>query len=241
MNFQPTLMISIMKILQRYNEILSKAYDACPKIGQERQKVKIIAVSKNQPEESLLEAYRNGIKIFGENRVQELLPKKKAMPKDVEWHFIGTLQRNKVKLLVGEVFLIHSIDSTSLACLVSETALKMGIIQNVLLQVNISKESSKHGFTIEQLGKDINRLNELKGIKIKGLMTIAPYTTEPEQTRRIFRELKKTAIELNELDLCGIEMKELSMGMSGDFPVAVEEGATMIRIGSLIFGERQYK
>ncbi len=213
---------------------------ACQKRGRNPGEVKLIAVSKNFPVETIMKAYEAGQRMFGENRVQELVQKIPQLPPDIEWHLIGTLQRNKVKYIVDKVSLIHSVDSLLLAQEISKRALKAGVTVNILLQVNISQEASKSGFTEEELLKNIKEISTLSGIKIKGLMTIAPLVTDPEEVRPIFRRLKTLSGEINGMKLPQVEMKELSMGMSDDFAVAVEEGATLVRIGSKIFGPRNY-
>jgi hypothetical protein len=179
--------------------------------------------------------------MFGENRVQELIQKVPQLPPDIEWHLIGTLQRNKVKYIIDKVSLIHSVDSLALAQEISKRALKAGVTVNILLQANISQETSKSGFSEEELLQNIKEISVLPGIKIKGLMTIGPLVAEAEEVRPIFRRLKELSVEIDGMKLPQVEMKELSMGMSDDFTVAVEEGATLVRIGSRIFGPRNYE
>lgn len=224
----------------KYNEIIAQIKEACQRSGRNYQDIKLVAVSKSHPVEVIKSAYEQGIKIFGENRVQELLQKQQELPGDIEWHLIGTLQRNKVKSILDKTALIHSVHSLKLARALSAEALLRKTAVNVLLQVNISQEPSKHGFEPAQLLAEIKEISALQGIKIKGLMTIAPLLADVDQTRAVFRRLKELSQIIGSLKLPNVEMKELSMGMSGDFIAAVEEGATLIRVGSKIFGERYY-
>lgn len=224
----------------KYEEIRAEVDEACKRSGRKPNDIKIIAVTKSHPIEVLKSAYEQGLNVFGENRVQELLQKQLEMPADIEWHLIGTLQRNKIKSVLDKVALIHSVHSLKLAQALSQEAITRKITVNMLLQVNISGEDSKQGFEPQELLAQINEISALKGIKIKGLMTIAPIVSDIEETRIFFRQLREMAQSINNMELPGIEMKELSMGMSGDFTVAVEEGATLIRVGSRIFGERYY-
>lgn len=214
---------------------------ACARSGRDPAQVKLIAVSKNFPIEQIQIAFLAGQMYFGENRVQELCTKKPELPAEIEWHLIGTLQRNKVKNILGKTALIHSVDSLALAEEISKQAEKRKLLVNILLQVNIAGENTKHGFAPEKIIEQIKEIGKLSGIKIKGLMTIAPITAKPEDVRPVFRELRIIAQDIEHLNIPGVEMKELSMGMSDDFEVAVEEGATLVRIGSRIFGQRNYE
>jgi PLP dependent protein len=187
----------------------------------------LIAVSKGRTLDEIKAVYDEGVRDFGENRVTEFLEKKRTLPTDIIWHFIGSLQRNKVKKIVGEVDLIHSVDSQALAEEISREALKKGIRQSVLLQINVSREEQKHGFSPADALKEWKRLKELEGVEWKGVMTMAPLTEDQEIIRSTFRGLKKLATQL--------EVNELSMGMSQDYKIALEEGATMVRIGRSLF------
>lgn len=228
---------SIKENLTKVKEEIQKA---CERVGRDPCTVKLIAVSKNFSAETIKEAFTAGECLFGENRVQELCTKIPLLPAEIAWHLIGTLQRNKVKNVVGKTALIHSVDSFSLAKEISKQAMKGDLLVEILLQVNIAGEFSKHGFAPEELMEEIKEICKLSGIKIKGLMTIAPLVDHPEKVRLIFRQLKRLAESIESLQLPGVEMQELSMGMSDDFQVAVEEGATLVRIGSRIFGHRNY-
>lgn len=220
--------------------IKAEIVTACQRTGRDPEEVKLVAVSKSFPAEAVQKVYDCGQRVFGENRVQELLRKMEVLPADIEWHLIGSLQRNKVKDVVGKAALIHSVDSLGLAQEISKHASRKNLAVNVLLQVNVSGEESKHGFTPEELCRDVEEISQLAGIKIKGLMTIAPLAENPEECRPVFRQLQQLAWKLETKGYPGAKWLELSMGMSDDFCVAVEEGATMVRIGSRIFGARQY-
>jgi len=200
-------------------------------------KVKIIAVTKFVEIPEIITAYEAGIKDFGENKLQEIERKRANLPddieKDIKWHFIGHLQTNKSKKAAGNFDFIHSTDSLKLAQSLSQEAKEKNIIQKVLIQVNISKEETKYGYDKEQLKEEIRTINELDSIDIKGLMTIAPYTTDKKLLRTIFRELREFRDNLEEE--FNLSLPELSMGMSNDYKIAVQEGSTIIRLGSAIF------
>jgi pyridoxal phosphate enzyme (YggS family) len=203
--------------------------------------VKIVAVSKTKPVSDILIAYNSGHKIFGENRVQEMLSKKEQLPSDIEWHFIGHLQSNKVKLIVPHTTMIHSLDSFRLLSVIDREALKAGVIADCLLQFHIAKEETKFGFSpeeaIEMLESEEFRI--MRNIRIRGVMGMATFTDNLENVREEFRYLKKWFNRLaEEYFRNDAGFSEISMGMSGDYRIAIEEGATIVRIGSNIFGER---
>ncbi len=203
-------------------------------------KCTLIAVSKTKPETAILSAYEAGQLDFGENKVQELLNKKQGLPQNIRWHLIGHLQRNKVKQVVGQAHLIHSVDSVRL--LIQKQSEKNNLTSNLLLQVHIAEEDTKFGFSEaeldELLGSDLEKMN---AIRIKGLMGMATFTEDREQVRKEFRNLKKLFEKYREsVRFENVVMEELSMGMSNDFELALEEGSTMIRVGSAIFGTRNY-
>lgn len=204
------------------------------------QDVKLVAVSKTKPNEDILEAYEAGVRDFGENKVQELAAKYEALPKDIRWHLIGHLQRNKVKYIIDKVYLIHSVDSLRLAREIEKEAAKKDITVNILIQINISHEESKFGIDESETAELFMQISRMPHIKIMGFMTIAPECDDPEDVRPIFRQLKKISIDINSLNGDNTMKWELSMGMSGDFKAAVMEGATYVRIGSSIFGKRNY-
>jgi hypothetical protein len=203
--------------------------------------VKIVAVSKTKPASDILEAYSCGQRIFGENRVAEILTKKDQLPSDISWHMIGHLQSNKVKAIVPFVSMIQSVDSFRLLVSVDAESLKNQKITDCLLQVHIAEEETKTGFSPEELATvlDSSGFRQLKNIRICGLMGMATYTSDPAQVRKEFRFLSDCFNDLkNKYFSDDFNFREISMGMSGDYEIAVEEGSTMIRVGSLIFGER---
>ena len=211
---------------------------ACRRAGRDPSTVRLISVTKTKPVSMLEEAYEAGERLFGENKVQEIQAKQPLMPADISWHMIGHLQTNKVKYLMGSAAMIHSVDSEKLACTISREAEKAGLVMPVLLEVNMAEEESKFGLSQEQVLPLIYQIKDLPGISIRGLMTIAPFTENAETNRVYFRKLRELAVDINEKSIDNVNMYELSMGMTGDFEVAIEEGATFVRIGTAIFGER---
>ena len=181
-----------------------------------------------------------GVKDYGENKVQELCDKYEILPKDIKWHMIGHLQRNKVKYLVGKASLIHSVDSIRLAEQIEKEYAKADEIANILIEVNMAQEESKFGITSEETEQLVREIAKFPHIRIKGLMTIAPYTDNPESNRVYFRNMKKLSVDIENKNIDNVSMSVLSMGMTGDYQVAVEEGATLVRVGTGIFGERNY-
>jgi hypothetical protein len=227
--------MSIADNLHAVQERISKAALKC---GRDPHAVRLVAVSKTQPASAVQDAIEAGHLLFGENYVQEFREKSSILPDVIEWHFIGSLQTNKVKYLSGQTKLIHSVDRISLARELDRQWEKTGQICNILLQVNLSGEETKSGTTVSeviQLARDTARLPNLS---IRGLMTMPPFFDQPDRARPYFRELRKLSRAIADLKLPGVRMDELSMGMSGDFEVAIEEGATLVRVGSAIFGER---
>lgn len=217
-----------------------KICEACKKSGRSRDEVTLIAVSKTKPVEMIQEAIDYGIREFGENKVQELTNKMDIISEQLNWHLIGHLQRNKVKYIVDRVCLIHSVDSLRLAEQIDEEAKKKGVVCNILIEVNISGEESKFGVTREELKELLGKIKNLHNVQVKGLMTIAPYVENPEDNRKYFREMRKLFVDMSHENADNIKMEILSMGMTGDYTVAIEEGATMVRVGTGIFGERNY-
>ena len=213
---------------------------ACEKAGRDPSEVTLIAVSKTKPIETLKEAYDLGVRVFGENKVQELDKKIDALPEDISWHMIGHLQRNKVKYIAGRVELIHSVDSFRLAEEINIHAKKQGIVIPILIEVNVAEEESKFGVSVEDTEELIRQIAELDGVSIRGLMTIAPYVVDSEDNREIFHKIKDLSIDIASKNIDNVSMDILSMGMTGDYMVAIEEGATMVRVGTGIFGERNY-
>lgn len=213
--------------------------NACDKAGRNTEDVTLIDVSKTKPIEMLKEAYDAGERDFGENYVQELVDKIPQMPDDVRWHMIGHLQTNKVKYIVGKVSLIHSVDTLHLAQAISKESVKRDVTSDILVEINVAGEESKFGTSDMSANLEmIKEISKLPNIVIKGLMTSAPYTEDPETNRDYFKELKAFAYNEAKDYISGTPV--LSMGMTGDYVVAVEEGATMVRVGTGIFGERDY-
>ncbi len=214
---------------------------ACAKCHRNPDEITLISVSKTKPVSMLQEAYDLGVREFGENKVQELCEKYEVLPDDIHWHLIGHLQRNKVKYVVDKAALIHSVDSIKLAEEIQKEATKKQITASVLLQVNVAKEASKSGFYEEELANAVEKIKSLDRIRIQGLMTIAPFVEDPEENRQFFSRLKQLSVDIKQKNIDNVTMNILSMGMTGDYQVAIEEGATHIRVGTGIFGSRNYK
>ena len=202
--------------------------------------VTLIAVSKTKPEEEIMAVYNEGHRIFGENRVQEMCGKAENLPKDIEWHLIGHLQQNKVRFAVGCAAMIHSVDSLRLATAISREAKKKNLIVPVLVEINVAEEESKFGIPLEETEALLREIAVLPGLCVKGLMTVAPFVENPEENRSVFRKLKQISVDINQKKIDNIYLSELSMGMTNDFEIAIEEGATMVRVGTAIFGHRDY-
>lgn len=223
-----------------YDAVKDNIEKACARSNRNPEDVTLIAVSKTKSVPMLEEIYNHGCRNFGENKVQELVDKYEVLPKDIKWHMIGHLQRNKVKYIVDKVFLIHSVDSVRLAEEISKEALKKNVEVDILIEVNVAAEETKFGTTTEDAIMLVSEIAKLPGIHIKGLMTIAPYVEDPEQNRQYFAQLKQLSVDIIKKNIDNVCMDVLSMGMSGDYEVAVEEGATYVRVGTGIFGERDY-
>ena len=213
---------------------------ACARANRDRNEVTLIAVSKTKPVSMLEEVYAEGIRCFGENKVQELTEKHDKLPSDVKWHMIGHLQRNKVKYIVDKVDLIHSVDSVRLAETIEQEAAKKDVIVPVLVEVNVAEEDSKFGLKVNEVLSIIEEISKFPHIRIKGLMTIAPYVENPEENRPVFARLRKLSVDIAEKNIDNVSVEILSMGMTNDYEIAIEEGATMVRVGTGIFGERNY-
>ena len=222
-------------------EVETNIQAACDRAGRSREEVRLIAVSKTKPVSDIEEVLTTGILDYGENKVQELSDKYDVLPKNIRWHMIGHLQRNKVKYLIGKTVLIHSVDSLRLAEQIEHEAAKADTIMNVLIEVNVAGEESKFGTTCNEAIELVRAVAALKHVKIKGLMTIAPFTDNPEDNRIYFKKLKQLSVDIKSKNIDNVDMDELSMGMTGDYEVAIEEGATMVRVGTGIFGERNYQ
>ena len=211
---------------------------ACEKAGRNRDEVTLIAVSKTKPVSLVDEVIDCGIREFGENKVQEIMDKYDAVKSPVNWHMIGHLQRNKVKYIVDKVCLIHSVDSYRLAEMIDQEASKKGVNCDILIEVNIAKEDTKYGVMEEEVLPLVEQISKLPNIKIKGLMTIAPFVENSEKNRVHFRNLRNLYVDIKTKNIDNVDMKILSMGMTNDYVVAIEEGATMVRVGTGIFGQR---
>lgn len=212
---------------------------SCGRAGRSRDEVTLIAVSKTKPLALLREAYDAGAREFGENKVQDLLDRIPEMPADVRWHMIGHLQRNKVKYIVGKVAMIHSVDSLRLAEEISRESLKRQVETDILIEVNVAGEESKFGVCLSETVSLVEEIAKLPAVHIRGLMTIAPFVEDAEENRQIFRKLKQLSVDIERKNIDNVNMSALSMGMTGDYPVAIEEGATYVRVGTGIFGERE--
>ncbi len=213
---------------------------ACERVGRNPDEVLLVAVSKTKPVSMLKEAFDAGCRDFGENKVQEIQDKYPAMPGEARWHMIGHLQRNKVKYIIDKATLIHSVDSLRLAREISMEAVKRQIRADILLEVNIAGETSKFGLLPENTPGLAREISLLPAIRIQGLMTVAPLAANPEDNRQYFARLRQLSVDIGRKNIDNVNMNVLSMGMTGDYMVAVEEGATIVRVGTGIFGERQY-
>jgi len=229
---------SVLK--ENYANVLKNVHNACERAGRKTDDVTLIAVSKTKPVEMLQEIYDCGCRDFGENKVQEIMDKYDKLPNDIRWHMIGHLQTNKVKYIVDKVYMIHSVDSIKLAKEISKEAVKKNVTVKVLLEVNVAKEETKFGLLTEEVLDFYKEVIDLPGLKVCGLMTIAPYVENSEENRQHFVNLKQLMVDIESEKTDNISVGELSMGMTGDYEVAIEEGATYVRVGTGIFGERNY-
>lgn len=229
-----------MSIKENLIDTYKTIEESAQKASRNKEDITLIAVSKTKPIEMLEEAYEAGIREFGENKVQELTDKYEKLPKDIHWHMIGHLQTNKVKYIVDKAYLIHSVDSIKLAKEISKEAVKKNVVSNVLIEVNMAEEESKFGVSKDDTLPLIEEIAKLPGIKVRGLMTVAPYVEDAEENRLIFCKIRQLFIDIKEKNIDNVSMDFMSMGMSGDYSVAVEEGATHVRVGTKIFGEREY-
>lgn len=232
-------------IKENLARVEEKIQHSCEKANRNRSDVRLIAVSKTKPVSMLQEAYDQGIRDFGENKVQEILDKYEQLPKDVRWHMIGHLQTNKVKYIIDKVCMIHSVDSLHLAEEISKQAVKKNVTANILVEINIGDEASKFGTSLEEAYDLVKNIIDLPNILVHGLMTVAPYVVDSEENRPLFMKMSKLCVDIkSQLVDNGIGkhnmFTELSMGMTGDYEVAIEEGATFVRVGTGIFGERNY-
>ena len=227
-------------IKENVADVEAKIQAACERAGRKREEVTLIAVSKTKPVSDIREVMETGIIDYGENKVQELCDKIETINEPLNWHMIGHLQRNKVKYIVDKVKLIHSVDSLRLAEQISQEAIKKNVDVDILVEVNVAEETSKFGMSTEEVTQMVESIARLDRVHINGLMTVAPFTDNPEDNRLYFRNLKQLAVDIAQKNIDNVIMSELSMGMTGDYEVAIEEGATMVRVGTGIFGERIY-
>ena len=229
-----------MSIADNLQSICQRITDAALRAGRDPAAVRLVAVSKTKPAAAIAAALACGQVIFGENYVQELVTKSAELPEGISWHFIGNLQSNKVRQIAGLVDMIHSVDRISLAQEIDRQWGALDRTCDILIQVNISCEETKGGTSCAELLHLVTEVAGLPHLRIKGLMTMPPFFDDPEAARPYFRALRELAREVAAAGIAGVEMKELSMGMSGDFEAAIAEGATLVRVGSALFGEREY-
>ena len=227
-------------VQEQLEEVRQNIRNACERSGRKVEDVTLIAVSKTKPVPMLQEAYDAGARDFGENKVQEMLEKEPQLPSDIRWHMIGHLQTNKVKYIVGKTALIHSVDSLHLAKEIEKQAAKNNVIVPILIEVNIAEEESKFGIHKEETIALVREVAQMQHVHIRGLMTIAPYVENPEDNRPYFKGIRQLSVDIKQENIDNVDMDVLSMGMTGDYMVAIEEGATLVRVGTGIFGERQY-
>lgn len=227
-------------IKENIKEVQTRIADACKRSGRDVSEVTLIAVSKTKPVEAIYEAIDCGMVEFGENKVQEMCDKIEVIQTPLHWHLIGHLQTNKVKYIIGKTCLIHSVDSYHLAEKIQSEAAKKDAQVDILVQVNVANETTKFGLASDETIDMVERIAKLPNLHIQGLMTIAPFVDDPEDNRQIFREMKQLSVDINDKNIDNVNMKILSMGMTGDYEVAIEEGATHVRVGTGIFGERNY-
>jgi PLP dependent protein len=228
-------------IAENIHSIRTRIAEAALRAGRDPATVRLVAVSKTKPAVAIAEAFSCGQLTFGENYVQELVAKTAELPGQISWHFIGNLQSNKVRQIAGLVDMIHSVDRISLAREIDRQWGELGKSCQILIQVNISQEATKGGTSSAELLDLVTEVASLSHLRIKGLMTMPPFFDDPEAARPYFRALRKLARDVEAAQIPGVEMAELSMGMSGDFEAAIAEGATLVRVGSALFGEREYR
>lgn len=230
-----------MSIQENYKTVCKKIAAACERSGRRPEEVTLIAVSKTKPNEDILAVYGEGHRVFGENRVQEMCKKAAELPEDISWHLIGHLQHNKVKPAIGTACMIHSVDSLKLAQAISKEACKAERVVPVLVEVNVAEEESKFGISADEAASFVEEIGALPGISVQGLMTVAPFVSDPEENRPVFRKMKQILVDINRKKFDNIYLNELSMGMTNDYEIAIEEGATMVRVGTAVFGQRDYE
>ncbi len=228
-----------MDLFENYQTVRENIRKAAEKTGRDPEKIMLIAVSKTKPV-SMMETFASfGQTEFGENHVQEIV-KKHGIHPEYHYHMIGHLQRNKIRQTVGRAVMIHSVDSLQLAEAISEESLKQGLVTPVLVEINAGNEESKYGFSFEEAKEQVRQMAAFSGIRIEGLMCVAPFVKDPEENRPVFRKMADLAVDIGRENIDNVRMNTLSMGMTNDYCIAVEEGATMVRVGTALFGERVY-
>ncbi|MCR5005440.1 MAG: YggS family pyridoxal phosphate-dependent enzyme [Clostridiales bacterium] len=233
-------MISFEELEKNYAQVRERVAEAAIRTGRAAEDVMLLPVTKTQDAEVLRMAYELGMRACGENRVQEILAKKPQLPEDLIFHLIGHLQKNKVRQILGEVSLIHSVDSFELAQVIEKEAVKKELEADILVEINAGGETSKFGTTLEQTEDLIRQIAQLPHVHVKGLMTVAPYVEDPEENRKVFRDMHHIFIDIQDKNINNVTMSVLSMGMTNDYEVAISEGANLVRVGTGIFGARQY-
>ena len=226
---------------EQLHEVQKKIEEACRRSGRDSRVVTLIAVSKTKPTSMIEELLPEGIRDFGENKPQELRDKYQILPKDLRWHMIGHLQTNKIKYIIDKACMIHSVDSLHLAEAIDREAEKHNLVMPVLVEVNVAGEETKFGVSPGETLSFVEKLSHLSHIRVEGLMTIAPFVDNPEDNRIHFRNLRNLCVDIKAKNIDNVNMCTLSMGMTADFQVAIEEGATMVRVGTAIFGARDYQ
>ena len=227
-----------MDLQENLQQVEANICKACENAGRKRSDVTLIAVSKTKPVEMLQTVYDLGPRDFGENKVQEMCEKMEVLPKDIRWHMIGHLQRNKVKYLIGKVTMIHSVDSLRLAEEISKESVKKDAQTDILLEINCAGEESKFGIRPKDTLALVRQIAVLPNVHIRGLMTVAPLTQTPEENRVYFQLMKKLSVDIAQESVDNVSMDVLSMGMTIDYQTAIEEGSTCVRVGTGIFGTR---
>ena len=230
------------ELIENWKEVRNRIDAACERAGRDPSEVSLIAVSKTKPADMIRELYGEGQRLFGENRPQELRDKAAVLPEDISWHMIGHLQKNKIKYVVGKAALIHSVDTFELAEAINAEAVKRGTGPvSVLLEVNVAEEESKFGLKTEETAALAKQVAGLENVRVKGLMTVAPFVENAEENRPVFRRLRQLSVDIASQNIDNVSMNVLSMGMTNDYEIAVEEGASFVRVGTAIFGIRDYQ
>lgn len=227
-------------VTTNYNDIKQQVIATANKCGRNAEEITLIAVSKTKPLEDIEELIKIGVKDYGENKVQEMCDKIEKVSTPVRFHLIGHLQTNKVKYIVDKAYLIHSVDSIKLAKEIQKEAVKKGVIAQILIEVNVAEEESKYGLKVSEVIPFVEEISTFSNVHVNGLMTIAPFVENPEENREYFRTLKQLSLDIKSKNIDNIDMNVLSMGMTNDYKIAIEEGATMVRVGTAIFGARNY-